>query len=503
VENPFSNVDISWAAVVVAVLTIIAALFARRMFPTDTKDSGRLPIIFLLISIGLRALAALVETAGDYPDFITGLKIAAAILLAAGMTGIIGKLVFDLFVTRWFQFPTILRDIILFVAFVISLMTILQQSGANLVSLVTTSAVLTAVIGLSLQQPIANLFAGLSLQLDRTVAIGDWIKIEERIGRIEKISFRATTISTRDDDWISFPNAYFNTHAIVNYSRPSLRHRMWCEVGFHYKHPPNEVKRVVNEAMRGCPGVLEEPAPQLIIKSFADSAVQYALLYYITDFARDVLIESDVRTRIWYAAQRAGLEIPFPIRDVRMYHMTEDTQRAIEEREFANARLALANIDLFKKLADSELDLIARGMKRCLYSAGEVIVHQGDPGDSLFLVAEGVIDVVLTVDGAARRLARLKSGDILGELSLLTGESRAATCVAATDTRVHEVDHDIIELLMSAKPALAESFSAILAHRMARLGEEREDISAEAAASPYNEQKQDLLRRIKSYFHLL
>jgi small-conductance mechanosensitive channel/CRP-like cAMP-binding protein len=501
VDNPFSNVDISWAAVGVAIATIFASLFARRLLPPERQDRGRLPIIFLVISIALRALAALTDM-GDYPDLTTGLKIAAAILLAAGMTGIVGKLVFDILITRYFQFPTILRDIILFVAFVIALMTILQQSGANLVSLVTTSAVLTAVVGLSLQAPIANLFAGLSLQLDRTIVVGDWIKIEERIGRIEKISFRATTISTRDDDWISFPNSYFMQHAVMNYSRPSLRHRMWCEVGFHYRHPPNEVKRIVEGAVRGCPGVLEDPAPLLVIKSFADSSINYALLYYITDFARDVMIDSDVRTRIWYAAQRGGLEIPFPIRTVNMTQVTADTERQHAERELEAARLALAKIDLFKNLEESDLDLIARGMKRRLYSAGEVLVHQGAPGSSLFLVADGLIDVKLSVDGVERRLATLEAGDILGELSLMTGEPRAATCIAVTDARVHEVDHELVELLLSAKPALAEGFSVILAQRRQALGEGREDLSAELAASPFAE-KQDLLRRIKSYFRLL
>ena len=77
-ENPFSNVDISWAAVGVAIATIFVSLFARRLLPPDRQDRGRLPIIFLLASIGLRALAALADS-GAYTDLVTGLKIAAAI----------------------------------------------------------------------------------------------------------------------------------------------------------------------------------------------------------------------------------------------------------------------------------------------------------------------------------------------------------------------------------------------------------------------------------------
>ena len=77
---------------------------------------------------------------------------------------------------------------------------ILRRSGANLMGLITTSAVLTAVIGLALQEPIGNVFAGLSLQMDRTLGVGNWIQFGERVGRIEKVGFRSTLLTTRDDD---------------------------------------------------------------------------------------------------------------------------------------------------------------------------------------------------------------------------------------------------------------------------------------------------------------
>ncbi len=494
----FANVDISWAAVGLAVATVMASLFARRWLPLDRQDRGRLPIVFLLVSLVLRALAVPIENT----DVVLGLKLAAAITLAAGMTGVVGKLLFDIVVARFFQFPTILRDILLFIAFVIALMTILQQSGANLVSLVTTSAVLTAVIGLALQQPISNMFAGLSLQLDRTIVVGDWIKIDERIGRIEKISFRATTISTRDEDTLTFPNAYFMQHAVLNYSRPTDRHRMWCDVGFAYKHPPNDVKKVLAEAMRGAEGVLETPAPIAIVKSFGDSAINYVLLYWIRDFGQEVLIESEVRTRIWYAAQRAGLEIPFPIRTVHMTQITEESARADADRAHDRRRGALGKVDLFAKLADEDLDVIARGMRRRLFAKGEVIVRQGAPGDSLFLIADGEVGVVLSVDGAERQVATLNAGDLFGELSLMTGEARTATCIAVKDAHVHEVDHTLFRTLLEAKPTLAESFCAILYDRQHALEHERDGLSAEAALSRRDEAKQRLLGRIRSYFRL-
>jgi len=497
----FADVDISWTAVALALATILASLFARRLLPPDRQDRGRLPIVFLLSSVVLRALAVPIEM-GDYHDVVLGLKLAAAITLAAGMTGVVGKLLFDIVVARFFQFPTILRDILLFVTFVIALMTILQQSGANLVSLVTTSAVLTAVIGLALQQPIANMFAGLSLQLDRTIVIGDWIKIDDRIGRVEKISFRATTITTHDGDTLTFPNSNFMQHAVLNYTRPTDRHRMWCDVGFAYRHPPNDVKRILGEAVRGCEGVLEHPAPEVVVRGFGESSINYVVLYWITDYAHEVQIESNVRTRIWYAAQRSGLEIPFPIRTVHMTQITEESTRADVDRAHERHRQALAKVELFAKLADEDLDLLVRGMDRRMYSRGEVIVRQGAPGDSLFLIVDGEVGVVLSVDGVERQVATLHRGDILGEQSLMTGEARTATCIALKDAHVYEIDHGLIRTLLEAKPALAEGFSAILSDRQHALEHERGGLSAEAASLRRDETKQRLLGRIRAYFRL-
>jgi CRP-like cAMP-binding protein len=131
-----------------------------------------------------------------------------------------------------------------------------------------------------------------------------------------------------------------------------------------------------------------------------------------------------------------------------------------------------------------------------------VIVRQGDPGDSLFLIVDGEIGVVLSVDGAERQVATLASGDILGELSLTTGEARSATCIAIEDAQVYEISHGLVRELLEAKPELAEGFSAILSDRQHALEAEHDSLSAEAAASRRDETKKRLLGRIRSYFRL-
>ena len=112
------------------------------------------------------------------------------------------------------------------------------------------------------------------------------------------------------------PNGEIVTGRVLNFSRPTGSHRVWIRVGFHYRHPPEDVCRTLIDAARDVPGVLESPAPDCIPVDFADSAIVYALRYWIGDFEHDTAIDGAVRSRIWSAARRAGLEIPYPIRTV-------------------------------------------------------------------------------------------------------------------------------------------------------------------------------------------
>jgi small-conductance mechanosensitive channel len=109
------------------------------------------------------------------------------------------------------------------------------------------------------------MFAGLALPVEGEFAIGDWIEVSDHIGRIREINWRSTTIVTKDGDTVVIPNNQLIATSVTNFSRPTAAHRVWIDVAFHYRHPPNEVRTVVLDAVRGVPGVLDEPASDLFI----------------------------------------------------------------------------------------------------------------------------------------------------------------------------------------------------------------------------------------------
>jgi small-conductance mechanosensitive channel/CRP-like cAMP-binding protein len=479
----------------------VIVLFLRRSLRREHDKRGRGTLLFLVLSLVLWIFIVAAHAMGYAPKSVAYL--VAILLLAFGLTGLVALVAFDIVLDRFrVVVPPLVRDLGQALVLGIIVFSVLRAAGVDLVSLVTTSAVLTAVIGLALQSTISNLFAGLSLQVDRTLSVGDWVQINQRIGRITQIKWRSTFLVTRDGDNVILPNSVLLGNEVLNFSQPTRQHRLSLRLGFAYRHPPNDVKRTLLEAVRGVPGVLPAPAPDCFPCEFGESAIIYALRYWIDDVERESGIEGEIRTRIWYAAQRAALEIPFPIRSIYMTEITQDHLTREQEREFLERAAALAKIDLFAPLEPGEREILARTMKKVSFAGGEDIIRQGDPGDSLYVIQDGEVGVRLAVEGAVREVATLRAGDFFGEMSLMTGEPRRATCAAKADVACYLIDKEAFSQVLEVKPQVVEQISTILGSRQTALEGERDNLSAEAKARRAAENSSKLLARIRNFFNL-
>lgn len=308
----------TWIGVSVTITTIVLVHVLRRFLPRAQRSRGKMTLLWFYLALALRFSAAIALRYGGYTAWVL-LSFLDLISCALGIVGLVRLLVFDMGINRKrVRVPLIISDLVHVVVVVIVLLAILYQQGLDPLSLVTTSAVLTAIIGLALQGTIANVFAGLALHTDKTIGIGDWVQVGSLIGRIVEIKWRSTALWTEDGDLVIVPNSKLLDSEVQNLSRPDDVQRITVTVGFHYRHPPDEVKRVLVEAIREVPGVRSDPAPDCVLRDFADSSITYALRYWISDYTHHTRIESDVREQMWYAARRAELEIPFPIRTLHL-----------------------------------------------------------------------------------------------------------------------------------------------------------------------------------------
>jgi small-conductance mechanosensitive channel len=448
-----------------ATLALLAVPVLRRLAPRNRRYRGGPARCLLGLAVLLAVSAIGVGTMGAAsPGNI--LQLVSLLTLMLGLVGMGGLLVFDVVLPRLrIDVPSIVRDLVLVTIGLAIGMGFLRLAGLDVFSLVTTSAVLTAVIGLALQSTIANVFSGLGLQLDRTLRRDEWIEVGNRVGKILEIGWRSTRIQTKDGDTVFVPNSELVSKEVLNFARPTGAHRMTVRIGFHYRHPPNEVRRVLLAAIRDIPGIVNHPAPDCGPNEFGDSAVVYALRYWIADFAHATTIDEEVHARVWYAARRAGLEIPFPIRTLVSSHGATSARAAREGQEREEALYRLERTEPFSGLEAESRRRCARGIRRVEFARGEHVLRPEEPDASLYLIDSGEVAVHRRSNGTTRELATLRAGELLGR-TLLPGNGE---CTAHSDVVLYRFDDRALEEVLAADAQLGAGLSAIAAARQAAL----------------------------------
>lgn len=367
--------------------------------------------------------------------------------------------------------------------------------------LLLSSTALLAVIGLALQDVLKNLFAGMGLQSDRTFQSGDWLLIDGVPSQVIDMSWRATRLRTNEGVEIAEPNSSLSAIRLTNLGSGRRPVAFSYRVGLPYDAPPAVVKRVLLEALRSSPGVVSAPAPETFVESYGDSAIVYRMRVWTQQIAGLTRFQDGVLSRVWYALQRAGIPVPFPMRTVQW----TDTERAAAgsaERERARVAAVLARLPLFRELDRDTLDRLAASVRTARYDEREVLVREGDLGDSLFVLDSGAVRVSKTGDGGSVELARLGQGQFFGEMSLLTGEPRSATVTAEGGCEVLVLAREALKPILEADPALAQTLSRSIAERSAETEAKLENRREQARSSGANAHEESILARIRSFFKL-
>jgi len=384
------------------------------------------------------------------------------------------------------RFPAIVQDAAVIALFVAIGTVLLREQ------LLTTSAVGAVVLGFALQDTLGNLFAGLAIQIEKPFRVGHWIQVEDREGQVHEITWRATKLRTKGGQFLVVPNSVMGKEPVLNFSEPTVPSRVEVEVGASYSTPPNDVKRAVLEAIANAPLAMRTPEPQVVIKSFGASAIDYLALFWIEDYATDRLARDQVRTNIWYTFRRYNIEIPFPIQV--QYERPEEPART--DAHVTAAADRLGSVDLFSTQSLEARQHLATAARHHLFAAGEAMVREGAEGDSMFVLMSGRARVILEPSG--REVAVIPAGGFFGEMSMLTGDRRTATVRAIDDTQALEISAADFRELAVANPALLEHISATVMARRTALDEAR----ASAAATVVPEARQSFVARMRKYLRV-
>ena len=322
----------------------------------------------------------------------------------------------------------------------------------------TISTVGAVVIGFALQETLANFFAGIGLQMDAPFLQGDWIAVDDCRGEVLSLNWRATVIRTIDREVISIPNSSIGRSKLVNFSREKAFAQQ-VDFGLSYTIPPSQVIQVLRQATQPVDGVLQQPAVSVMVKDYADYFINYQVLYWSRLPGEQRRIQSQIRQRVWYALEREGITIPFPIRDTIVRRPQSNELSKLP----GGALTKLQAVD-FLQMCSPEQQLGFLNSGRLLrYTVGEMVCRAGEPGEKFYIILSGQVHVLLKPGRPV--LARLKAEDYFGEIAVLTGQVRTATVMAVEDTELLAFERRSFQQLLDANPEMAERIAQVIAER--------------------------------------
>jgi len=285
----------------------------------------KVPSIYWCIAIGLYIGVAV----SDFPEkyvfyFSRAIHIIVILSITIAAASLSGKISKNYIQKLDLPIPTtglaygILKGTILVVGFLI----ILSFLGVSITPLITALGVGGLAVALALQDTLANLFAGIHILVEKSIRVGDSIKLETgQEGYVEDITWRTTRVRMLPNNTVIIPNSKLSQSVVTNYYLPEKRMSLLIPIGVSYSSDPERVERILIEetkkAVGEIPGLLGDPEPFVrFIPGFGDSSLNFTLICQVQEFVDQYLAQHELRKRIFKRFKEEGIEIPFPHRTV-------------------------------------------------------------------------------------------------------------------------------------------------------------------------------------------
>lgn len=488
-------------AVFLGALTFLVVHFFGRLLKNRT--GVRLGLTFEIFALTVATIVGFHIFGPTHPTSIA-LKSLAQLTGAFVITAIINRYFWEIYFTKSGKPPapkffSQVFSLIIVVAAVVLIVAINYEKSGLVSTVLTTGGVLALTIGLALQDLLGNIIAGFTIHFGQPFKLGDWLILDNTHVEVMEINWRSTRCRTNDETYLDVPNASIVKQTVMNLYYPDRVHAIRVHVGLEYGTPPNRAKECLYRAALNAEGVLPVPPPVIYLKEYGDSAINYEVKAFIRDHSKYPVITDAIRTNIWYELKREKLNVPFP---QRVLHLTR-TKPTVTEDFSARVIEVLKKQESFGFLNVRQLRKLVQGYRAISFGKNERIIHQGDAGESMFVLLSGSARVVLECEGERNEVAVLTPGACFGEMSLLTGETRSATVAATEDCLIIELCKNSLSELLKEDARVVEKLGELLTKRkLANEGEIAANMARGQRSKIARSLRESFLTRLKTFFDL-
>jgi CRP-like cAMP-binding protein len=345
------------------------------------------------------------------------------------------------------------------------------------------------VLGLALQNTLADVFAGIAFGIEAPFNVGDRISLGDKTeGTVVQMNWRSIRILTDGDDVAIVPNSVVAKSDIVNRSFPTRIRSAFIELSCPAASNPERVIDTLQQATVLCPTILPVPRSSAVLTRLGSTESRYRVNFSVSDTehlstTKDLLLRH-ARRQLYYS----GLYFPRTGEDIRT--LEEGTGRPIHV-----VLPLLQDMILFEALEPDQLAELAAHLSPRSLEPGEVLFAQGGTDATLFIVDSGILEISQHTELSGQQtVGFIGAGDYIGEVSLLTGAPYAATATARGHCKLHGLGCHVLKPLLTANSDLYAEFDRSARRGLAILNR------AVAVSATDDSARQSLLHRIRSFF---
>src|SRR5438309_2284142 len=326
---------IAWFSVGLLMARTLQGDFVRRVFTRFKIDNKFIAIVTTILSLGALVFftitavnAAVIPLSWDKPLPGVALSLFQIFLLIALLIAVFWissrtkRFLFNRFLTNsgldrslQYAISQIVANVVLFVGIFV----VLENTGIHLAALTVFAGAVGVGVGFGLQNIASNFISGLVILAERPITIGDRVEVAGIAGQVQQIRARSTVIRTNDNIMMIVPNTKFIDSPVTNWTYGDRRVRFRIPVGVAYGSDVAKVSESLLAVAHENPHTLKDPAPGVFLEKFGDNSIDFKLMVWSSEMsARPSRYRSDLNFAIAQKFREAGIEFPFPQRDVHI-----------------------------------------------------------------------------------------------------------------------------------------------------------------------------------------
>lgn len=334
-----------------------------------------------------------------------------------------------------------------------------------------STGLIAGVLGLAMQNTLADLFSGIALSIEGPFRIGDWVKLDDgTVGEVVDITWRATHLKTFENTTIYVPNGKMAGQGFHNLDQPTKPYAMWYHIHLSPSIEPEHAVALIATAAARTSNVLRDPAPVVRLADVQTSPYKYMVWVHYSDYLSQFRGKEELFANIHALLSEAGIRPASAWQDIRISRAPV-TDMAVPP----GIAKTLISFDLFADLTEEQVATLADTARYVRLPPGQIVTREGETNKKVHVLVNGLLSVTyLTPDHGRVEGDRYHSGDIVGLVAVVLDQPSFINTTALSDSLAIELDVATLRELSAQNESLAEKLTTIVTERL----KSREDAAA-------------------------